>query len=155
MSEDLTSIHVERFLPHPPDRVWRVLTTPELMARWLMPNDFVPRIGHRFTLRAVPIGPVDFSGVVACEVLDLRPPKRLSISWRDAHDLDSLNSTVTWTLQPEGRGTRLLLEHRGFDPDNATHQLSRRIMNGGWRSHVLRRLNTVLDDMANWVLPNE
>jgi uncharacterized protein YndB with AHSA1/START domain len=144
VTDDLTTIRVDQFFPHSVDRVWQVLTTPELMARWLMPNDFIPRLGHRFTLRGVPIGPVDFSGVVACTVLDLVPRKRLSISWADARATNTVESTVTWSLQPEGRGTRLLLEHTGFDPDNPTHQLSRRIMNGGWRSHVLRRFTNVL-----------
>jgi uncharacterized protein YndB with AHSA1/START domain len=148
VTEDLTTIRVDQFFPHPVERVWRVLTTPELMARWLMPNDFTARVGHRFTLHGVPIGPVDFSGVVACEVLDLRPLRRLRISWRDANGTNSLHSTVTWSLQPEGRGTRLLLEHAGFDPDDPTHQLSRRIMNGGWRSHVLRQLTAVLEETA-------
>lgn len=146
MTDDLTTIRVDQFFPHSVDRVWRVLTTSELMDRWLMPNDFVAGLGHRFTLRGVPIGPVDFSGVVACEVLELVPRKRLSISWADAHATDSWQSTVTWSLQPEGRGTRLLLEHTGFDPDNPTHQLSRRIMNGGWRSHVLRRFTELLEE---------
>ncbi|WP_243859508.1 SRPBCC family protein [Amycolatopsis arida] len=72
----------------------------------------------------------------------------MSISWADAADVDSFSTTVTWNLQPEGRGTRMVLEHTGFDPDNPTHQLSRRIMNGGWRSHVLRRLTRVLDDRS-------
>lgn len=146
MTEDLTTIRVDQFFPHPVERVWHVLTTPELMARWLMPNDFVPRVGHRFTLRGVPIGPVDFSGVVACRVLELVPGKRLSISWADAAGANSLDSTVTWSLEPEGRGTRLLLEHAGFDPDDPTHQLSHRIMNGGWRGHVLRSFAELLDD---------
>jgi uncharacterized protein YndB with AHSA1/START domain len=149
MSDDLTTIRVDQFFPHPPERVWAVLTRPELMARWLMPNDFVPCVGHRFTLHAVPIGPTNFSGLVACEVLELKPLQRLSISWCDANEMNSFNSTVTWSLQPEGRGTRLLLEHAGFDPDNPTHQLSRRIMNGGWRSHVLRRFTAVLDEAAH------
>lgn len=67
-----------------------------------------------------------------------------SISWADAHAPNSLESAATWSLQPEGRGARLLLEHTGFDPDSPTHQLSRGIMNGGWRSHVLRRFTEVL-----------
>jgi uncharacterized protein YndB with AHSA1/START domain len=148
MTDDPSAIRVDQFFAHPVERVWHVLTTPELIARWLMPNDFRPQLGHRFTLRGVPIGPVDFSGVVACEVLELVPHKRLSISWADALGSNSLDSRVTWSLHPEGSGTRLLLEHSGFDPDNPTHQLSRRIMNGGWRSHVLRRFTDVLVDAA-------
>src|SRR3954471_14554394 len=33
---------MERDLPHPPAKVWRALTRPELMAEWLLQNDFQP-----------------------------------------------------------------------------------------------------------------
>jgi uncharacterized protein YndB with AHSA1/START domain len=148
MTEDLTTIHVDQFYPHPVERVWRVLTVPELMARWLMPSDFEPYVGHKFTMQSVPIGPVNFSGEIACEVLELEPLRRLSISWRDAKGTSDLDSTVTWTLQPEGHGTRVLLEHSGFDPDNPTHQLSRRMLNGGWRSHVQKAFTKALEESS-------
>jgi uncharacterized protein YndB with AHSA1/START domain len=139
---DRTSIHVDEFLPHPPGRVWRALTDPERLARWLMPNDFVPAIGHRFTFRTDPVPGTDFDGVVTCVVLALEPERRLRIGWAGGPGIDT---TVTWTLVPEGRGTRLLLDHEGFDPDDERQQLALRIMGGGWRSHVLRALLKELD----------
>jgi uncharacterized protein YndB with AHSA1/START domain len=131
-------IHVDEFLPHRPERVWRALTDPEQLAAWLMPNDFAPAVGHRFTFRTDP--KPGFDGIVHCEVLDLEPPRLLRISWRGG----GLDTTVTWTLVPEGRGTRMFLEHAGFDPDDAAQQQVRRILDGGWRSHVLRRIEQVL-----------
>lgn len=146
---DPTRIDVDQFLPHPPKRVWRALTTPELMERWLMPNDFEPRVGHRFTFQSRPIEQTKFSGTIACEVLDLVPEQRLSISWEDAEPATDtghspMRTTVTWTLTPEGHGTRLFLEHVGFNPDDPTQQLAHAFMGGGWRSHVLRRLEELL-----------
>ncbi|WP_219416358.1 SRPBCC family protein [Pseudonocardia nigra] len=138
--EDLTAIHVDQFLPHPPERVWQALVDPDLLSAWFMPTDFAPVVGHRFTFRARPIEAVGFSGVVQCEVLEIREGELVRFSWADPERPDGLDSTVTWTLHPEGRGTRLFLEHRGFDPDDPVQQLSRTIMNGGWRSHVVRRL---------------
>jgi uncharacterized protein YndB with AHSA1/START domain len=146
-AEDLRTIRVDEFLPHPPAKVWQTLVDPELLARWLMPNDFKPVVGHRFTFRAEPIPATGFSRVVECEVLDLRPEEQLTIGWRDADRTNTLDSTVTWRIRPEGRGTRLFLEHAGFDPDKPVEQLSRTIMNGGWRSHVLPRLTDVLLDL--------
>ncbi len=67
-------IEIDQFYPHPPQRVWQALTTPELMARWLMEP----------------------------------------------------------TLHPEGAGTRVILRHSGFDPDDAVQQRSRTIMGSGW-----------------------
>ncbi|WP_422735824.1 SRPBCC family protein [Micromonospora sp. WMMD729] len=138
MSERGT-IRVDQFLPHPPAKVWRVLTDPDLIARWLMPTDFVPAVGHRFTFRTGPRP--GFDGIVHCEVLDLDPQRLLRWSWRGG----SLDTVVTWTLAAEGRGTRLFLEHSGFDPDDPLQQRTHALLDGGWRSHVWHRLTTVLD----------
>jgi uncharacterized protein YndB with AHSA1/START domain len=141
VTEDLTVIHVDEFLPHPPERVWRALVDPELLSAWFMPTDFAPRVGHRFTFTTQPMPATDFSGTVLCEVLEVRPQELLRYTWADAAKPENaLTSTVTWTLRPEGRGTRLFLEHRGFDPDDPIQQRARTIMNGGWRNHVVRRL---------------
>jgi uncharacterized protein YndB with AHSA1/START domain len=145
-ADELTTIEVDQYFPHPPAKLWRALTTPDLMAQWLMPNDFEPVVGHRFTFHARPVAQTGFSGQIACQVLELTPQKRLRISWADADEPVTMPTEVTWTLHPEGKGTRLLLQHTGFNPDNPTHQLARNLMNGGWRSHVLRRLADVLDD---------
>lgn len=142
--EDLTRIEVDQYYPHPPARVWRALTTPEVLEEWLMPNDFAPVVGHRFSFRSRPVARTGFSGRIACQVLDLVPQQRLRISWADADDTDTAATTVTWTLRPEGSGTRLFVEHAGFDPDDTRQQLARSIMAGGWSSHVLRRLADLL-----------
>ncbi len=54
MNETLTetrSVVIEREIPHPPEKLWRALTQPHLIAEWLMKNDFEPVVGHRFNLR--------------------------------------------------------------------------------------------------------
>jgi len=48
------SISVEYDLPHPPAKVWRTLTEPELLAKWIMVNDMRPLVGHRFAFKAQP-----------------------------------------------------------------------------------------------------
>ena len=73
---------------------------------------------------------------------------RLRLSWSDLERPDGMATTVTWTLQPEGKGPRLLLEHAVFDLDDPTQQLARRFMNGGWRSHVLRRLSDLFQHLT-------
>ncbi|SHF74695.1 Uncharacterized conserved protein YndB, AHSA1/START domain [Jatrophihabitans endophyticus] len=147
-TDDLTRIEVDQYFPHPPAKVWRALTTPDLMAEWLMPNDFRPVVGTRFVLRARPVAQTGFSGLIACEVLDLVPQQRLRISWRDADPSHAMDTTVTWTLHAEGDGTRLVLEHAGFDADDPTQQLARSFMGGGWRGPVLGRLLDLLRQPA-------
>ena len=51
---DSRTIRVDEFLAHPPARVWKALTGPVLLAKWLMPNDFRPVAGHRFTFLTDP-----------------------------------------------------------------------------------------------------
>jgi uncharacterized protein YndB with AHSA1/START domain len=135
------AIRTDTFLPHPPEKVWRALTDPDLLGRWLMPNDFQSRVGHRFTFRTDPVPGAGFNGVIQCEVLALDPPQLLSISWATAGGIDT---TVTWRLAPEGRGTRLFLVHDGFDDTDPQQQAAQRILDGGWRSNLARRLEDLL-----------
>ena len=141
---DPRAIRLDQYLAHPPAKVWRALTEPGLVARWLMPNDFRPEVGHRFTFTGTPVKQVGFDGIVYCQVLEIEPEKLLKLSWSDHKTADF---TVTWRLLPEGRGTRLFLDHEGFDPDDERHQLSRRIMDGGWRSQHFAVIGRVLDEL--------
>src|SRR5262249_15346193 len=78
------AIEVEKVLPYTPEKIWRTLTTGELIAKWLMPNDFAAVVGHRFNFRTRPIG--DWDGVVHCEVLACDPPRLLRYSWKGGSD---------------------------------------------------------------------
>ncbi|MPZ33149.1 MAG: SRPBCC domain-containing protein [Rhodospirillales bacterium] len=125
-------IVVEDVLPQPPDKVWKALTTAELIGRWLMPNDFEPVVGKRFTFTTRPIGAWD--GVVQCEVLEVVPLSRLVYSWKGGADDSRLDSVVTWTLRAEGKGTRLRMVHAGFrSPQN---DFAYGAMGSGWRKIV-------------------
>lgn len=142
MTNSLT-IAIDQFFPYPPAFVWRALTEPELLARWLMPNDFQLRVGHRFTFKGTPMPRVNFSGIVQCEVLSFEIERELSYNWTDHSGENDLHSTVTWHLEPEGQGTHLFLEHRGFDADHPLLHLSYQIMSGGW-SRLIRQLGESL-----------
>lgn len=149
--EDLTTVRVDQYLAHPPDKVWRALTEPDLIARWLMPGDFRLVVGHRYTMRTQAMPGFGFSGLVRAEVLAFETGRMLRIGWRDADpgSLSGANWTITWTLHPEGRGTRLFLVHEGFDPDNPLQQRARMLMDGGWRSATMRRLDEVLTGLRS------
>jgi uncharacterized protein YndB with AHSA1/START domain len=101
---------VERDFPHPPEKIWRALTQPHLIAEWLMKNDFSPVVGHHFTLRG------DWGGILDCAVLTVDPHRTLSYTWDFAHADAAFNlkSTVTFTLEPTSVGTRLRVEQLGF-----------------------------------------
>lgn len=98
-------------LPDAPEKVWRALTVPELLAAWMMPNDIKPETGSRFAF-AGPDAPIE------CEVLDAEPGRLLRYSWRersDTGDADGLDSIVTFTLaRTVSGGTHLRIVHDGF-----------------------------------------
>ncbi|GGK62596.1 hypothetical protein Sme01_04590 [Sphaerisporangium melleum] len=144
---DPTAIRLDQYLPHPPAKVWRALTEPALLARWMMPGDFRLEVGHRYTMQGIAMPGTGFSGTAAAEVLAFTEEKMLSVRWRDAEPGSDADWTITWTLEPEGRGTRLFLSHEGFDPGDPLQQRARQIMDGGWRSSVLRALEAVLHDI--------
>jgi uncharacterized protein YndB with AHSA1/START domain len=110
---EIRTVVVEREIAHPPAKLWRALTQPHLIAEWLMANDFVPDVGHRFQLRG------DWGGVLDCEVLEVEPGESLSYTWNHRHaDVAyDLESVVTFTLTPAGAGTLLRMEQAGFRPD--------------------------------------
>ncbi len=69
----MAAIEVDQFVPRPAEQVWRALTDPDLLARWLMPNDFKPVVGHLFTFRTEPVPQHGFDGIVHCQVPWSRP----------------------------------------------------------------------------------
>lgn len=99
-------IVVECELPAAPDKVWRALTIPEFVARWLLPNTMgEARPGEKFELDG---GGHGLSARIGCEVLDAEPERRLSYSWREE---DATEGIVTFELTPSGAGTRLRVTH--------------------------------------------
>ena len=44
------SVIVEREVPYPPEKIWRALTQPHLIAEWLMANDFAGRAGSSLSV---------------------------------------------------------------------------------------------------------
>lgn len=76
--------------------LWRALTESDLLAVWLMPNDFRPEVGHEFTLTTEP-APM-FDGIVHCKVLEIDSPHRMRWSWRGG----PIDTTVTFTVTELG-----------------------------------------------------
>lgn len=121
---------VEREFAHPPERVWRALTQSDLLAEWIMPNDFRAAVGERFAMNAE-------WGTVEGEVLAIEPQRALSYTWNGP----GLESTVSWTLEPIGAGTRLRMEQTGFRPEHKRAYHGARI---GW-PRFLSALETLLE----------
>ena len=129
------------FLPNSPEDVWESLTTPELLAQWLMESDFQPVVGHQFTFNTKPKIKLGFDGMIYCEVLEIIPLKKLVYSWKGGpgNGKITLDSIVTWTLTPASNGTTLQLVHSGFN--GMKNYISYLIMNKGWNKIVKRLIH--------------
>ena len=107
------SIGFEFDLHHSPEKVWRALTEPELLAQWLLPAlDLELEPGAAFTFKTQPYPGWD--GTVNCRFLEIEAQKKLSYTWVVGFGLDTV---VTFTLTPTASGTRLSLVQSGFKPD--------------------------------------
>ena len=97
-------IEVDQFVAAPPAKVWRLLTEPELMRLWWAEGEVAAVVGHQFTLDMPGYG----KQPARCS-RSIPAPLRLTFTaaW-----------TLAWRLEPEGAGTRVFLEHSGFDPDD-------------------------------------
>jgi uncharacterized protein YndB with AHSA1/START domain/DNA-binding transcriptional ArsR family regulator len=133
-STDTATISVDQFIAAAPAKVWRGLTEPELHARWWAPGDIAATVGHRFHLE------MPGWGSIACEVLDVEPERRFVYTFNGTW-------TLSWSLVPEGTGTRLLLEHSGFDFDTPRDRAAFERMGPGWRDEVLPRLAGLAADL--------
>jgi uncharacterized protein YndB with AHSA1/START domain len=141
LKSDTREIVFEEVFPHAPETVWKVLTSGQLMARWLRmtPVGFAPVKGQHFTYQTTPAGGWD--GVIHCEVLEVRPIERFAYAWRGGDKSNvgygaPLDTIVTFDLSKTESGTRLRLVHSGFVlPKNETAFTN---MSNGWKGVVAR-----------------
>lgn len=105
------SISFEFDLAHPPEKVWRALTTPALLTQWLLPIvELELEPGAAFTFRAQP--QPEWDGVVNCRMIEIEQFRRLSYAWV----VGDIDTVVTFELMPTESGTRLSLVQSGFKP---------------------------------------
>ncbi|HEY3994986.1 MAG TPA: SRPBCC domain-containing protein [Mycobacterium sp.] len=124
------TIRVDQFVAASPAKVWRLLTEPDLMRLWWAEGEVAAVVGHQFTLD------MPGYGKQPCTVLEVDQPHRFVYTFTPAWKL-------TWSLEPEGTGTRVFLEHSGFDLDNKRMAQAFEQMEPGWRDTVLPRLADV------------
>jgi uncharacterized protein YndB with AHSA1/START domain len=119
------SISFEFDLHHSPEKVWRALTDPVLLAEWLLPVvEFELQPGAAFAFKAPP--QPGWDGTVNCRMLEIEAHRKLTYAWR----VGDLDTVVTFSLTPSASGTHLSLVQSGFKPDQKKNFGGARY---GWR----------------------
>jgi uncharacterized protein YndB with AHSA1/START domain len=130
------TVHIERLLPGPIERIWAYLTEPEKRAKWLAGGPMALVVGGQAELQfrhgelsAEKTPPDEYGKMEGGHTLDCRitacdPPRLLSYTWGEAW------GEVTFELSPRGRQVLLAVTHRRLDP---TAMAS---VAGGWHTHL-------------------
>jgi uncharacterized protein YndB with AHSA1/START domain len=94
----------DRYMDHPVEMLWAVLTDPARIADWMGRAQIDLRVGGAFHLEWHG-GDGEMKGVItACE-----PPRLFEHTWDEGGGV--ARSRVRWRLTPEGTGCRLALTH--------------------------------------------
>ena len=123
-----------------PEKLWRALTDPEFTRRYWVETwqDCAWRAGASWKLM-LPDGRVADSG----EVLEIDPPRRLVLSWRNEFKpelRDDLPTRMTCELEPQGDMVKLTLIHECEAPGSKLIEA----VSGGWPL-VLASLKSLLE----------
>jgi uncharacterized protein YndB with AHSA1/START domain len=119
------AISFEFDLKHPPEKVWRALTDPELLGQWLLPvAELRLEPGAEFTFRTQPYPGWD--GTVDCRFVEIEPYRKLTYAWT----VPFLDTVVTFTLTPTETGTHMSLVQSGFREDQKQNFAGARY---GWK----------------------
>jgi len=108
----MADIHIVRDYPHPPAKVWRAVTDPDLIPLWTVtgqgarPVGFAPVAGTKFQFVAKPVP--GWRGIVDCEVLEVREPSLLRFSW--AGEEGGSPTYVTYHIERPRRREAVLVE---------------------------------------------
>jgi uncharacterized protein YndB with AHSA1/START domain len=133
-------------LPAPPERVFRALTSTEIVDWWVRPGVFDTRewsgdVREGGRWRSAGVGRGDAYSLEG-EFVAVDAPRRLAHTWRRG-DADGPTTTVMYLLEPTGSsasGTRLTLRHAGFGPGSQNTALA-------WETS-LERLTEILSSPA-------
>ena len=137
-TQERPSLSIVRKYDAAPGKVWRAITEPEMLKKWMAPSDAfkVPvaeaelRVGGRYhIIMNAPDGQVhDVSGVYR----EIVPNKKLVYTWA-WKSTPERQSVVTIELRAAGGGTELTLKHEQFFDEEARNHHEQ-----GWNGCLAR-----------------
>ena len=127
----------EVYIAAAPEKVWAALTESELTRQYYYGNDVISdwKPGSSLVYR----DPKDGSESIHCEIVEADPPRRLvhTFSFPETGDAPS---RVTWSIEPRGAASLLVLTHDQFTGETSTYKS----VQHGWVP-ILSGLKTLLE----------
>lgn len=130
----------------PLEQVWALMSTPEGVQQWFTRQTFEPQPGGRLEMH------VDYglATTITGTVNIFEPPHRLGFTW---HELEAgrapwpVDTQVLFELQAIEGGTRVILEHSGFEalPAALAMQEFEGHVTGWTRANVLAELKQAVE----------
>ena len=121
-TSDAMQVVFHRHYPHPIEKVWAAITTPERLSDWLAVAEVDAKPGG--TIRLNWNGKYRMQGrVTECE-----PPNVFAWTW----ELDGRETVVRFELEKERDGCHLTLTHSGLSPRDGDGAGVR----AGWHAHL-------------------
>jgi uncharacterized protein YndB with AHSA1/START domain len=142
-TDDLSRIDRTIEVNAPPDKVWRALTTAKDLATWFrvtVEGDIAPGAEVWMTSQSPGYEGTRF----LVRVTEMTPPRRFAWQWHPGAVDPNVDysrepwTTVTFTLEPSGRGTRLSVSETGFDEISLARRAKVYADNsGGWTEVIV------------------
>ncbi|MGM5469413.1 SRPBCC family protein [Flavobacteriaceae bacterium LMO-SS05] len=136
-------IKKEQLFNHPIDAVWNAITKAEQISAWFIKADFKAEKGYNYTFTASE----DKGCLTITGKVKQSNPYTLVYTWVVQNT--NVETTVSWTLEPVGNNTKLILEHSGitnYAGDTAVAMFES--FNGGW-TNCMNELSNYLKNLVN------
>ena len=99
-------INKEKFLPFAIEDVWKAISEQDLISKWFIQADFKAEVGYQYKF-------THEKTEIVGEVLEVNPVFDLVYTWMV--NGTNVNTTVRWQLEKVEEGTKVHIEHFGFD----------------------------------------
>jgi len=123
------------------DTVWRIMTSPETVPRWLGCLNYDGKVGSTFYMQQdqTKARAGDITGATHCEILAMEAPNLLRFSWFVPGFPPTFISMRLDSVSP--KQTSVAFTHEGWDqfPPDMVRQIYD-ALSGGWKSFVLPNL---------------
>ena len=125
-----TSLHEDIAIKASPQRIYEALLDAKQFAAFTgRPAQIDPKAGGAFSM---------FGGLVVGRNIELVANQRIVQAWRPAYWDPGIYSIVKFELKPQGSGTIVVLDHKGF-PEGDFDSLD-----SGWHAHYWEPLKKFL-----------